>query len=126
MVRVPGLRARRVKEPVGHVDIAPTLVNLARGPQEKSFLGRSMVDLLARQAQGHAPRPIRLPGGQLRARTAALPEHVERRGAGQRHPPPDLELGAREHLVLLRHRWPIRRENRDLWGTPAGEEPCGS
>ncbi len=45
--RVPGLAPRQVTQPVSHVDVAPTLLNLARGKPEKSFLGRSMVDLMA-------------------------------------------------------------------------------
>ena len=47
ILRVPGLPAQRLKVPVGHVDLAPTLVNLARGPHEPAYLGRSMVDYLA-------------------------------------------------------------------------------
>jgi arylsulfatase A-like enzyme len=43
IVRVPGLAARRVRVPVGHVDIVPTLVNLARGAAEPAFIGRSLV-----------------------------------------------------------------------------------
>jgi choline-sulfatase len=43
IVRVPGLSPRRVRVPVGHVDIAPTLVNLARGAAEPSFIGRSLL-----------------------------------------------------------------------------------
>jgi hypothetical protein len=43
IVRVPGLAPRRVRVPVGHIDIAPTLVNLARGPAEPSFIGRSLI-----------------------------------------------------------------------------------
>jgi arylsulfatase A-like enzyme len=43
IVRVPGLTPRRVRVPVGHVDIAPTLVNLARGAAEPSFIGRSLL-----------------------------------------------------------------------------------
>jgi arylsulfatase A-like enzyme len=47
IVRVPGLPARRVRVPVGHVDLAPTLVNLARGRAEPSFIGRSLLPDLA-------------------------------------------------------------------------------
>ncbi|HSS37525.1 MAG TPA: sulfatase, partial [Polyangia bacterium] len=47
LVRVPGLPPRRVAAPAGHIDIAPTLVNLARGHAEPSFIGRSLVPDLA-------------------------------------------------------------------------------
>ncbi|HVY38244.1 MAG TPA: sulfatase, partial [Polyangia bacterium] len=47
IVRVPGLPPRRVTAPASHVDIAPTLVNLARGPAEPSFIGRSLIPDLA-------------------------------------------------------------------------------
>jgi arylsulfatase A-like enzyme len=47
IVRVPGLPAHRALVPAGHVDIAPTLLNLARGKPEASFLGRSLVPELA-------------------------------------------------------------------------------
>jgi arylsulfatase A-like enzyme len=43
IVRVPGVAARRVRVPVGHVDIAPTLLNLARGQSVSAFIGRSLV-----------------------------------------------------------------------------------
>jgi arylsulfatase A-like enzyme len=43
IVRVPGLPAQRARVPAGHVDIAPTLVNLARGKPEPTFFGRSLV-----------------------------------------------------------------------------------
>jgi hypothetical protein len=55
IVRVPGLPARRIAAPAGHVDIAPTLLNLARAPQEPRFLGRSLVPELT--GQGAAPAP---------------------------------------------------------------------
>jgi hypothetical protein len=47
IVHVPGLPAQRALVPVGHVDVAPTLVNLARGKAEPTFLGRSLVPELA-------------------------------------------------------------------------------
>src|SRR6185312_14992191 len=47
IVRVPGLPPRRVRAPAGHVDIAPTLVNLARAHAEPSFIGRSLIPDLA-------------------------------------------------------------------------------
>ena len=55
IVRVPGLPPRRVLAPAGHVDIAPTLLNLARGAAEPRFLGRSLVPELA--GQGEPPPP---------------------------------------------------------------------
>jgi len=58
IVRVPGAAPRRVATPVGHVDIPPTLLNLARGPQQPSFLGRSFVDLLLGSPAASPPRPV--------------------------------------------------------------------
>ena len=54
IVRVPGLPARRVERPAGHVDLAPTLLNLARGAPEPSFLGRSLLPELS-GASGASP-----------------------------------------------------------------------
>ncbi len=42
-MRVPGIAPRRVRVPVGHIDIAPTLLNLARGTAEPAFIGRSLL-----------------------------------------------------------------------------------
>lgn len=58
IVRVPGLPAQRLTTPVGHVDLAPTMVNLARGAHEPSFLGRSLVDLLAGKPADPPPGPV--------------------------------------------------------------------
>lgn len=55
IVRVPGLAPRRISAPAGHVDIAPTLLNLARGANEPRFLGRSLIPELA--GQGESPPP---------------------------------------------------------------------
>jgi arylsulfatase A-like enzyme len=43
IVRVPGIGPRRVRVPVGHIDIAPTLLNLARGAPQPAFIGRSLL-----------------------------------------------------------------------------------
>ncbi|HSZ81407.1 MAG TPA: sulfatase [Polyangia bacterium] len=43
IVRVPGLPAQRARVSVGHIDVAPTLVNLGRGAAEPTFFGRSLV-----------------------------------------------------------------------------------
>ena len=46
VVRVPGLAPQRPVEPVGHIDIAPTIFNLLRAEPDPRFQGRSFVDLL--------------------------------------------------------------------------------
>ncbi|HEX5062898.1 MAG TPA: sulfatase-like hydrolase/transferase, partial [Kofleriaceae bacterium] len=47
MIRVPGLPARRSTTPAGHVDIMPTLVNLAGGQPNPDMEGTSLVPALA-------------------------------------------------------------------------------
>jgi arylsulfatase A-like enzyme len=47
IIRVPGLPPRRATTPAGHVDIMPTLVNLAGGQPAPDMMGRSLVDVLA-------------------------------------------------------------------------------
>ena len=46
IVRVPGLPPRRSETPAGHVDILPTLVDLAGGAPTADMEGRSLVDVL--------------------------------------------------------------------------------
>ncbi|MGE5181256.1 MAG: sulfatase-like hydrolase/transferase [Acidobacteriota bacterium] len=46
IVRVPGLPPRRSETPAGHVDIMPTLVDLAGGQPNPDMEGRSLVDVL--------------------------------------------------------------------------------
>jgi hypothetical protein len=58
ILKVPGLAPRKVTTPVGHVDIAPTFVNLARGKPQPTFLGRSMLDLAAGAPPASPPRPV--------------------------------------------------------------------
>jgi hypothetical protein len=47
IIRVPGLPPRRAKTAAGHVDILPTLVNLAGGQPTSEMMGRSLVAALA-------------------------------------------------------------------------------
>ena len=115
IVRVPGLLPRRSATPVGHVDLAPTLVNLARGPHQPGFLGRSMVDLLAGSLDGAPPQPV--------FQEVSYEGNVKRRAW----------VTATHHLIWnwtpdnttecydLAH---DPAESRDLWGAPAGEPAC--
>jgi choline-sulfatase len=122
IARVPGIAPRKVKQAVGHVDLAPTLVNLARGPQEKTFLGRSMLDLMTGTPASGPPPPV-FQEVSFDPEPPRFPVHVERRGL----------VSATHHLIW--HWVPDNtyycfdvaadpRETRDLWSTPAGEEPC--
>ena len=47
IIRVPGLASRRATTPAGHVDIMPTLANLAGAAHNAEMMGRSLVDVLA-------------------------------------------------------------------------------
>ena len=47
IIRVPGMPGRHAETPAGHVDLIPTLVNLAGGSPDKDMMGRSLVDVLA-------------------------------------------------------------------------------
>ncbi len=46
IVRVPGLAARRVRTAAGHVDVMPTLANLAGAAPSTEMMGRSLVPWL--------------------------------------------------------------------------------
>jgi arylsulfatase A-like enzyme len=47
IVRVPGVPPRRSTTPAGHIDLLPTLVNLAGGAPSPEQQGRSLVDAIA-------------------------------------------------------------------------------
>jgi arylsulfatase A-like enzyme len=51
IIRVPGLAPRTIATPVGHVDLMPTLANLAGGQPSAEMMGQSLVDLLAGGAE---------------------------------------------------------------------------
>jgi arylsulfatase A-like enzyme len=115
ILRVPGLPAQRLTTPVGHVDLAPTMVNLARGPHEPSFLGRSLVDLLAGKPAPPTPGPV--------FQEVSYEGNVKRRAL----------VTATHHLI-----WNWTPDNttecydlahdpgelKDLWGLAAGEPAC--
>jgi choline-sulfatase len=61
VVRVPGLAPRRITAPAGHVDLGPTLLNLARAAQEPAFLGRSLVPELTGAASLSGAGALRAP-----------------------------------------------------------------
>ena len=46
IIKVPGMAPRHAKTPAGHVDILPTLVNLAGGEPTPDMMGRSLVGAL--------------------------------------------------------------------------------
>jgi arylsulfatase A-like enzyme len=47
IIRVPGLAPRVSETPAGHVDILPTLANLAGAPATAEMMGHSLVDVLS-------------------------------------------------------------------------------
>jgi arylsulfatase A-like enzyme len=115
VMRVPGLPAQRVTTPVGHVDLAPTMVNLARGPHETSFLGRSLVDFLAGKPAPPPHNPV--------FQEVSYEGNVKRRAL----------VTATHHLIWnwtpdnTTECYDIAHdpdESKDVWGTSAGEPAC--
>ncbi len=47
IIRVPGIAPRRSSQPAGHIDILPTLANLAGAPPTDEMMGTSLVPALA-------------------------------------------------------------------------------
>jgi len=47
IIRVPGIAPRRSEEPAGHVDILPTLANLAGAPATTDMMGQSLLGAIA-------------------------------------------------------------------------------
>ncbi|MBZ0236326.1 MAG: sulfatase-like hydrolase/transferase, partial [Deltaproteobacteria bacterium] len=57
IIRVPGLAPRRVRTAAGHVDLMPTLANLAGAPATTEMMGRSLLPWLA-GAPDDLDRPV--------------------------------------------------------------------
>ncbi len=47
IIRVPGIAPRRSQQPAGHVDIMPTLANLAGAPSTTDMMGQSLLGAIA-------------------------------------------------------------------------------
>ncbi|MFT3693004.1 MAG: sulfatase-like hydrolase/transferase [Kofleriaceae bacterium] len=47
LFKVPGMPPRKTETPGGHIDIIPTLLNLAGGQPAPDLMGRSLVDVIA-------------------------------------------------------------------------------
>ncbi len=112
IVRVPGVAARKVTMPVGHVDILPTLANLAGAPAESTMLGRSLVGEIA-GLPGHDPDADREVFQEV-----SFEGPTERRAA----------VNQRYHLLynmVPDNTWELYdlaqdpRETRDVWGAAA-------
>lgn len=58
IVRVPGVEPRVATTPAGHVDILPTLANLAGDPPTPEMMGRSLVDIITGQVPADADRVV--------------------------------------------------------------------
>lgn len=58
LVRVPGVAPRRATTPAGHVDLVPTLVNLAGGTASTDMMGRSLVDVISGGAAADRDRVV--------------------------------------------------------------------
>ncbi len=58
IIRVPGLAPAVINMPVGHVDLLPTLANLAKQPASAEMQGRSLVDVMSGQADPEQDRVV--------------------------------------------------------------------
>jgi hypothetical protein len=124
IARVPGVAPRRVRAAVGHVDLAPTLLHLARAEPAGTFLGRSLLDVMtgAREDDLASDHVLQEAAFALNAGRA---DHRARRRA---------IATATHHLVWQRE--PNAEavacydvlddpaERQDLWATRYGEEVC--
>lgn len=112
LVRVPGLQPRFVEDPVGHIDLFPTLLNLIGAPDEVQLLGRSFVDLLV---DGKTQGPERMVFGEVEYEGPVVRKAVATR---------DWHLiynVVPDDTLELYHLTDDLQEERDLYGDPAGD-----
>jgi arylsulfatase A-like enzyme len=115
IVRVPGIGARRTRVPVSHVDIAPTISNLTRSPEQRSFLGRTMVDAMV--GRGRAEDD----GEVLQEVTFDTTTHRWGLVTSTHHLLWNQAPEATRECYDLRH---DPDETQDLFGLPAVGAPC--
>ncbi|MDP3277430.1 MAG: sulfatase-like hydrolase/transferase [Deltaproteobacteria bacterium] len=115
LLRIPGIAPRALRTPVSHVDIAPTLANLAGITEPTTMLGRTTLGLLdgrRREADGRAVQEVTYDGSVHRWAIASRRYHV----LWNQSPESTREC---YDLDLDPH------EVHDLFGTAAGA-PCDS
>jgi arylsulfatase A-like enzyme len=114
IVRVPGLAARRITTPAGHIDLAPTLMNLARGSRPATFLGRSLVGDLSADPSSS---PASSSGGT--SRVTVFQEVTSERGKKRGLVTEDLHLiwnWTPDNTTECYDRSQDPDERRDIWG----------
>ncbi len=118
IIYVPGLAPRKVTTPVGHVDILPTLANLAGAPAETTMMGRSLVGLVD-GAEGNPDRDVYQ---EVDYEGPGDPMHgTQKRGLVTQHyhllynvkPDNTVELYDLDHDPM---------ETHDVWGSVADED----
>jgi arylsulfatase A-like enzyme len=58
IVHIPGVHAGRVSDPVSHVDLLPTIAQIAGIPIGIPLPGTSLLPIIADEPRSHSPRPI--------------------------------------------------------------------
>lgn len=72
LIRVPGAKARRIDEPRGHIDLAPTIAELMRIPPDPGFRGKSLVSEIFGGPVEARPVLVDLPRADLMDRRRAF------------------------------------------------------
>lgn len=88
MMLIPGISARRISEPVSHLDLTPTILSFAHAPQSELFLGESLVPVIEgkekmhhRTILGMQGAPAFLSGLDLQVFAGNIPKTLRATGA---------------------------------------------